>query len=82
MLTQPIRAVIVDDEPLARERIRLLLAQEADVTVAGEAGDGAEALRVIIEASAELVFLDVQMPEASGFDVLLCPDLPQAHAAP
>ena len=65
-----IRALIVDDEPLARERLRTLLAREPDVTLVGEAGDGAAAVRAILEHRPDLVFLDVQMPEIDGFDVL------------
>ena len=64
------RVLIVDDEPLARERIRDLLAEEEDVEVVGECGDGAEALERILEEEPDLVFLDVQMPEMTGFDVL------------
>lgn len=63
-------AVIADDEPLARERVRELLAQRQDVVLAGEARDGEEALRVIHEARPELVLLDVQMPGLDGFEVL------------
>jgi two-component system, LytTR family, response regulator len=65
-----IRAVIVDDEPLARERVRELLAERRDVTVAGEARDGEEALRVIHETRPDLLLLDVQMPGLDGFEVL------------
>ncbi len=71
-----IRALIVDDEPLARERIRELLAREAGVTVVGEARNGAEAARLVEERAPDLVFLDVQMPEVDGFGFLerLAPD--------
>lgn len=65
-----IRALIVDDEPLARERIRTLLRKEPDVEVAGECGDGARAVEAIAKLRPHLVFLDVQMPEAGGFDVV------------
>lgn len=65
-----IRTLIVDDEPLARQNIRLLLAGDAEVEIVGEAGDGAAALRAIRKLAPDLVFLDVQMPEMSGFDVL------------
>ena len=65
-----IRAVIVDDEPLARTRLRRLLAEHPAIDVAGEAGDGEAACRLIAELSPDLVFLDVQMPGLSGFDVL------------
>jgi DNA-binding LytR/AlgR family response regulator len=65
-----IRAVIVDDEPLARMRLRRLLAEHPAIEVAGEAGDGEAACRLIDEQAPDLVFLDVQMPGLSGFDVL------------
>jgi two-component system LytT family response regulator len=65
-----IRALIVDDEPVARRRIRRLLADEADVVVVGEAGDGREAVDAIKTTHPNLVFLDVQMPEADGFEVV------------
>ena len=65
-----IRALIVDDEPLARERIRMLLDQERDVEIVGECGNGTDALRGIDQLAPDLVFLDVQMPELTGFEVL------------
>jgi two-component system, LytTR family, response regulator len=65
-----IRAIIVDDEPLARERIRNLLRDEADVEIVGECADGAEAIDQISRKSPGLLFLDVQMPEIDGFEVL------------
>jgi two-component system LytT family response regulator len=65
-----IRALIVDDELLARVRIRMMLADEPDVTVAGECANGADAIAFIQKDRPDLVFLDVQMPEISGFDVL------------
>ena len=71
--TQPpsaIRALIVDDEPLARERVRSLLAKEADVEIVGECANGCEAIEAIERHTPDLVFLDVQMPELDGFGVL------------
>lgn len=65
-----IRALIVDDEALARSRLRKLLAAEAEVAVVGECANGPEAIAFIQEHRPDLVFLDVQMPEVSGFDVL------------
>jgi len=65
-----IRALIVDDEPLARQRVRLLLGEEADVEVIGECGDGFEAVDQIQATRPDLVFLDVQMPEMDGFEIL------------
>ena len=65
-----IRTLIVDDEPLARERLRKLLEQERDIEVVGEAASGPEAVAAIKRESPDLVFLDVQMPELDGFGVL------------
>jgi two-component system, LytTR family, response regulator len=66
----PLRVMIVDDEPLAREHLAGLLSGEADMTLVGEAGGGSEALRLIAELKPDLVFLDVHMPGLNGFDVL------------
>ena len=63
-------AVIADDEPLARERIRTLLAAFPQVAVVGEARDGDEAVSKVRELKPALLFLDVQMPERDGFGVL------------
>ncbi len=65
-----IKAVIVDDEPLARERLATLLKSESDVEVVAECQDGHEAVATIERLHPDLVFLDVQMPEVSGFDVI------------
>jgi two-component system, LytTR family, response regulator len=65
-----IRAVIVDDEPLARQRIRNLLAEVEDVEVVAECANGREAIQAIEESPPDLLFLDIQMPELDGFDVL------------
>ena len=65
-----VRTLIVDDEPLARERIRHLLEEEADIEVVGECEDGVVALATISEQDPDLVFLDVQMPELDGFGLL------------
>lgn len=64
------RVMIVDDEPLARERIRTLLAGEPDVTVVGEHGDGIAAADAILADAPDVVFLDVQMPGMTGFEVV------------
>lgn len=64
-----IRTVIVDDEPLARLRLRTLLAEHADFSVVAECADGREALEVIARERPELVFLDVQMSEMDGVAV-------------
>ena len=65
-----IRAVIADDEPFARERVRRLLEADANVTIVGECKDGDEVVRVIREQSIDLLFLDIQMPGKNGFEVL------------
>lgn len=65
-----IRALIVDDEQLARQRVRLLLDEEPDVEVVGESEDGFEAVDQIQATKPDLVFLDVQMPDMDGFEVL------------
>ena len=65
-----VRALIVDDEPLARERLRLLLAAEEWLEVVHECGDGGSAVAAIEKFRPDLVFLDVEMPGASGFDVI------------
>lgn len=66
----PIRTLIVDDEPLARRRLAQFLAEEPGVAVVGEAPDGASAVAAIQALAPDLVFLDIQMPEVDGFDVL------------
>jgi two-component system LytT family response regulator len=65
-----IRTLIVDDEPLARERIRTLLEAEPDIEVIGECREGREAVDVILRDKPDLVFLDVQIPELDGFEVV------------
>jgi two-component system LytT family response regulator len=65
-----IRTLIVDDEPLGRERIRSLLHPDPDIDVIGECGDGRQAIAAIVELRPDLLFLDVQMPEVDGFAVL------------
>jgi two-component system LytT family response regulator len=65
-----LRVLIVDDEPVARHRIRRLLRADRDIDVVGEAADGAAAVQAIAEKQPDLVFLDVQMPELDGFGVL------------
>jgi two-component system LytT family response regulator len=65
-----IRALIVDDEPLARRGIRQLLAPYADIVIAGECRDGKEALRALATTKPGLVFLDVQMPGLDGLGVI------------
>ena len=75
-----IRVMVVDDEPLARSSLRVLLGRDPEIELVSECGSGKEALREIRARRPELVFLDVQMPECDGFDVLeqLGKDLPPA----
>jgi two-component system LytT family response regulator len=65
-----IRTLVVDDEPLARERLTSLLAPEADIEVVGQCRDGEEAVTAIVDHNPDLVFLDVQMPGMNGFEVI------------
>jgi two-component system LytT family response regulator len=65
-----IRAIIADDEPLARRGVRQLLGPHYDITVVAETRNGRETVRALRELKPELLFLDVQMPELDGFDVL------------
>lgn len=65
----PLRVLVVDDEPLARQRITDLLTAEADVEVAGQAATGRQAVDAIRRGAIDVVFLDVQMPGLSGLDV-------------
>src|SRR5215472_4691237 len=64
------RALIIDDEALARGRLRKMLGREPDVEVVGECSSGPEAISSIRDQRPDVIFLDVQMPEISGFDVL------------
>jgi len=64
------RALIVDDEPLARRGVALRLRKFPDVEIVGECGDGSSAVEKILELSPDVVFLDVQMPGMDGFEVL------------
>jgi len=68
--SKTISVLIADDEPLARKGVRVWLRTESDVTVVGEAGNGAEAVRAIQTLRPDLVFLDIRMPNGDGFQVL------------
>lgn len=70
MTNVPLRVLLVDDEPLARELLRELLAAEPDVEIAGECEDGVQAVRAIRDERPDVVFLDVQMPGLDGFGVV------------
>ncbi len=65
-----LRAIIADEEPLARERVRSLLADEPDVEVVAECSNGSQTLQAAQEHKPDLLFLDVQMPRLDGFEVL------------
>ena len=65
-----IRVALVDDEPVAREGLRMWLAGEPDVEIAGEAGTPRDAIALVLRERPDLLFLDVQMPDADGFSVL------------
>lgn len=69
-MSATIRTLLVDDEPLARERLRGLLKADADVEVIGECGSGPEAIAAIRSAAPDLVFLDMQMPGCDGLQVV------------
>jgi two-component system LytT family response regulator len=66
------RALIVDDEALARAALSRLLKQDGDITIVGECGDGEAAVKSIRKMKPDVVFLDVQMPEMDGFQVIEC----------
>ncbi|HEX2217504.1 MAG TPA: winged helix-turn-helix domain-containing protein [Gemmatimonadales bacterium] len=68
-MTAPIRAVIVDDEPLARARLRTLLARQGDMQVVAECAEGTEAIGAIARTRPEVVFLDIEMTETGGIEV-------------
>jgi two-component system, LytTR family, response regulator len=65
-----IKTLIVDDEPLARRSLRLLLKDDPDIEIIGEAASGPEAVKAIKAQAPDLIFLDIQMPEMNGFEVL------------
>jgi two-component system, LytTR family, response regulator len=69
-MTDVVRAVVVDDEPAAREVIVTLLAEHPTVRVVGEAGNGREAVDIVRQLRPDLLFLDIQMPDQDGFGVL------------
>jgi DNA-binding NarL/FixJ family response regulator len=67
MALQPITVIVVDDQPLQREGFRLVLDSQRDITVVGEAGDGAQALALARRTPADVVLMDVRMPRVNGF---------------
>jgi two-component system LytT family response regulator len=69
-MTAKIKTLIVDDEPLARRNLRVLLEQDPQIEIVDECRNGHEAVQAINTHSPDLIFLDIQMPEMDGFDVL------------
>jgi two-component system LytT family response regulator len=69
-MTSTIRTLIVDDEPLARNHLRSLLAPDEEIEIVGECGSGSEAVDAIRRDEPDLVLLDIQIPELDGFDVI------------
>jgi len=67
MAQQPVSVIIVDDQPLQREGFRLVLESQPDITVVGEAADGAQALALARRTPADVVLMDVRMPRVNGF---------------
>jgi len=78
MLSKKIAVMIVDDEELARHVLRQLLAKRPDMEIVAECANGLEAVKAVAEKKPDLIFLDVQMPKLTGFDVLelIGPDIP------
>lgn len=68
--TQPLKVIVVDDEPLARSVVREYLGAHPGVVVVAECANGFEAVKAVSELAPDLMFLDVQMPKLSGFEVL------------
>jgi two-component system LytT family response regulator len=73
------RVVIVDDEEPTRVRLRQMLAAHRDMEIAGEAGNGTQAMKLVEECRPDLVLLDIQMPGCSGIDVAACLPAPRPH---
>lgn len=68
--TRPLRAVLVDDEELARRYLRELLSSHPEIEIIGECANGFEAVKAVRELTPDLLFLDIQMPKLDGFEVL------------
>ena len=79
-MPEKIKTIIVDDEPLARRNLRLLLEQDSQIEIIGECRNGKEAVKAIESSHPDLIFLDIQMPEMDGFDVLEQVGAEQVHA--
>ena len=65
-----LKALIADDEPLARERLRFLLARDDDIEITGECRNGTEVVAALKQRSFDVLFLDIQMPGGNGFDII------------
>src|SRR5262245_3420814 len=65
-----IRCLIIDDEQIAREHVTRLLSAHPDLVIAGEAANGVEALQLIADSKPDVIFLDIEMPELTAFDML------------
>lgn len=68
--TELIRTLVIDDEPMARKTLHLLLRDDSDMEIIGDCSNGAEAIEAVKKLQPDLIFLDVQMPEMDGFEVL------------
>ena len=79
-MPQRIKTLIVDDEPLARRNLRLLLEQDPQIKILDECRNGREAIQAINATNPDLIFLDIQMPEMDGFDVLESVGAEQIHS--
>ena len=79
-MLEKIRTLIVDDEPLARRNLRLLLERDPQIEIIDECRNGREAVQAVNKLSPDLIFLDIQMPEMDGFDVLASVGAEQIHA--
>jgi two-component system LytT family response regulator len=77
-----VRVIIADDEPLARERVRSMLAGRPEYAIVGEAADGAEAVELIVREHPDIVFLDIKMPELDGFEVVDALEADSDHPPP
>jgi len=69
-MTDRVRIVVADDEPLARDRVRMMLASRPGYEIVAEAGDGPAAVQAIVTHAPDVVFLDIKMPELDGFEVI------------
>lgn len=76
-MSRMIRTLIVDDEPLARRGLELRLAEQPDIQIVAQCGDGASAMKAVSEFAPDLMFLDVQMPGLDGFATLRAIPAPQ-----